>query len=144
MFNFSIMKGNWSKSKEKSNLNSVFSIDEKLKSKCRISITSKIVAVIHALMEQQDGDGRTLADEELRVELLLLHIERDVVLSLWRCRWSSHWRRTTKDTLKDPPEELEEASGETEVWTFLLRLCLDQARLYVSANGCIEPLFQCI
>lgn len=91
-------------------------------------------------MEQQDGDGRALRDEELRVELLLLHTEGDVSVSVEVSVVLplEEAQRRTQDTLKDPPEveELEEASGETEVWTFLLRLCLDQAWIHVCANGC--------
>ncbi|KAK3540973.1 hypothetical protein QTP86_007687 [Hemibagrus guttatus] len=102
--------------------------------------------------------GRSLRDrvrssvtrEELRVEPLLLHIERGQLRWLGhlfrmppgrlpgevfracptgkrprgrpRTRWSDYVSRLAWERLGVPPEELEEVSGEREVWASLLRL----------------------
>ncbi|GAA6083797.1 uncharacterized protein LOC111191400, partial [Tachysurus ichikawai] len=88
--------------------------------------------------------------EELRVEPLLLHIERSQLRWLGhlfrmlpgslpgevsracptgrrprgrpRTRWRDYVSRLAWECLDIPPEELEEVSGEKEVWAFLLRL----------------------
>ncbi|CAM4556599.1 unnamed protein product [Leuciscus chuanchicus] len=102
--------------------------------------------------------GRSLRDrvrssvtrEELRVEPLLLHIERGQLRWLWhlfrmppgrlpgkvfrarptgrrprgrpRTRWRDYVSRLAWERLGVPPEELEEVSREREVWASLLRL----------------------
>ncbi|KAK3537609.1 hypothetical protein QTP70_017005, partial [Hemibagrus guttatus] len=89
--------------------------------------------------------GRSLRDrvrssvtrEELGVEPLLLHIERGQLRWLGhlfrmppgrlpgevgRTRWRDYVSRLAWERLRVPPEELEEVSGEREVWASLLRL----------------------
>ncbi|GAA6082711.1 uncharacterized protein LOC111191400, partial [Tachysurus ichikawai] len=96
------------------------------------------------------GVGGSVAREELRVEPLLLHIERSQLRWLGhlfrmppgrlpgevfracptgrrprgrpRTRWRDYVSRLAWERLGIPPEELEEVSGEREVWASLLRL----------------------
>ncbi|KAK3519754.1 hypothetical protein QTP70_003889 [Hemibagrus guttatus] len=98
----------------------------------------------------RDRVRSSVTREELGVELLLLHIERGQLRWLGhlfqmppgrlpgevfqacstgkrprgrpRTRWRDYVSRLTWERLGIPPEELEEVSGEREVWESLLRL----------------------
>ncbi|KAK3528856.1 hypothetical protein QTP70_011737 [Hemibagrus guttatus] len=119
-------------------------------------VTSRIQAAKMSFLRR--AAGRSLRDrvrssvtrEELRVEPLLLHIERGQLRWLGhlfrmppgrlpgevfracptgkrpRGRPRTHWRDYVSwlawERLRVPPEELEEVSGEREVWASLLRL----------------------
>ncbi|KAK3553774.1 hypothetical protein QTP70_009300 [Hemibagrus guttatus] len=77
----------------------------------------------------RDRVRSSVTREELGVEPLLLHIEKGQLRWLGhlprgraRTRWRDYVSRLAWECLGVPPEELEEVSGEREVWASLLRL----------------------